>query len=105
VSTVTEHANKKESVAASELVTGDRIGRFIISSRLGKGGMGEVYQAQDSRLKRTVALKRLSAHLRADPLYRRRFEEEAERASTYWRSGAKLFWCWSSLKARRCANG
>lgn len=81
MSTVTEHANKKESVAASELVTGDRIGRFIISSRLGKGGMGEVYQAQDSRLKRTVALKRLSAHLRADPLYRRRFEEEAERAS------------------------
>ena len=43
--------------------------------------MGEVYRAEDTRLKRTVALKRLSVHLRSDPLYRRRFEEEAERAS------------------------
>ena len=81
MTTVTEHANKKEDGPAAELASGDRIGRFVISARLGKGGMGEVYRAQDSRLKRTVALKRLSAHLRADPLYRRRFEEEAERAS------------------------
>jgi len=65
----------------SELVRGDRIGRFVIAEKLGQGGMGEVYRAEDTRLKRTVALKRLSPHLRTDPLYRRRFEEEAERAS------------------------
>ena len=40
-----------------------------------------MYRAEDTRLKRSVALKRLSASLRLDPLYRRRFEEEAERAS------------------------
>lgn len=62
-------------------LTGSTIGRFVIGEQLGKGGMGEVYRAEDTRLKRTVALKRLSAHLRSDSLYRRRFEEEAERAS------------------------
>src|SRR5262249_54495292 len=76
-----EFADRSDGVSVSELASGDRIGRFVISERLGKGGMGEVYRAEDTRLKRTVALKRLSAHLRADPLYRRRFEEEAERAS------------------------
>jgi serine/threonine protein kinase/Flp pilus assembly protein TadD len=81
VTTATEFADRRDGVSVSELASGDRIGRFVISERLGKGGMGEVYRAEDTRLKRTVALKRLSAHLRADPLYRRRFEEEAERAS------------------------
>jgi serine/threonine-protein kinase len=45
--------------------------------------MGEVYRADDTRLKRTVAVKRLSPYLRSDPLYRRRFQEEAERASRF----------------------
>src|ERR1700737_787512 len=62
-------------------LSGTVVGRFVIGERLGKGGMGEVYRAEDTRLKRTVALKRLSVHLRSDPLYRRRFQQEAERAS------------------------
>jgi serine/threonine-protein kinase len=45
--------------------------------------MGEVYRAEDTRLKRTVAIKRLSPYLRSDPLYRRRFQEEAERGSRF----------------------
>src|SRR5438067_3275637 len=64
-----------------ESLSGTVVGRFRILERLGKGGMGEVYRAEDTRLKRSVALKRLSVSLRSDPLYRRRFEEEAERAS------------------------
>lgn len=57
------------------------VGRFVIRSRLGSGGMGEVYRADDTRLKRTVALKRIAPRLRADEHYRLRFLKEAEHAS------------------------
>jgi serine/threonine protein kinase/tetratricopeptide (TPR) repeat protein len=78
---MTEYASQAADSQVSRSLTGNTIGRFVIGERLGRGGMGEVYRAEDTRLKRTVALKRLSVHLRSDPLYRRRFEEEAERAS------------------------
>src|SRR3989441_2861214 len=66
-----------------ESLSGSVVGRFRIGDRLGKGGMGEVYRAEDTKLKRTVALKRLAPQLRADSGYRRRFLEEAERASRF----------------------
>ena len=78
-----EYRSPTSDSEVSGLLTGSTIGRFAIGERLGKGGMGEVYRAEDTRLKRTVALKRLSPHLRLDPLYRRRFEAEAERASRF----------------------
>jgi len=78
---MTEYSSQGADSRASGSLTGNTVGRFVIGERLGKGGMGEVYRAEDTRLKRTVALKRLSVHLRSDPLYRRRFQEEAERAS------------------------
>jgi serine/threonine-protein kinase len=62
-------------------LTGSKVGRFEVDRRLGAGGMGEVYLATDSRLKRTVVLKRLAPHLRADARYRERLVKEAERAS------------------------
>lgn len=62
-------------------LSGTMVGRFAIRSRLGAGGMGEVYLADDTRLKRPVALKRIAPQLRADESYRRYFVKEAERAS------------------------
>lgn len=64
-------------------LTGKRVGRFLVRERLGGGGMGEVYRAEDTVLKRSVALKRVAPHLRSDLLYRQRFLREAERASRF----------------------
>jgi serine/threonine protein kinase len=58
-------------------LSGTAASRFIIGERLGGGGMGEVYRAEDILLKRVVALKRLASSLRADPIYRLRFQQES----------------------------
>ena len=76
---MTEHRSQTVDTQVSGSLTGNTIGRFVIGKRLGKGGMGEVYRAEDTRLKRSVALKRLSVHLRSDPLYRRRFDRQRAR--------------------------
>jgi serine/threonine-protein kinase len=62
-------------------LTGTKLGRFLIRERLGTGGMGEVYLAEDTTLKRRVAIKRLAPHLRSNLRYRQRFFHEAEHAS------------------------
>ena len=56
-------------------------GRYAIGELLGRGGMGEVFDAVDLRLDRAVALKRLRADLAHDPTMRRRVEVEARLAA------------------------
>src|SRR5215510_9608061 len=60
------------------LTSGTRLGPYEILSPLGAGGMGEVYRANDTRLKRQVAIKILPAALAADPDRLARFQREAE---------------------------
>jgi len=62
-------------------LTGTTIGRFAIRTRLGGGGMGEVYRAEDTKLKRPVALKRVTPAHGNREHFRRRFLREAECAS------------------------
>src|SRR5882757_2966341 len=60
---------------------GDNINQYKIISRLGSGGMGEVYLAQDIRLQRNVALKLLHEDVTRNDEWVRRFEQEARAAS------------------------
>src|ERR1700722_9597219 len=59
------------------LASGTKLGPYEIVSLLGAGGMGEVYRARDSRLRRDVAIKVLPAALSLDADRMRRFEQEA----------------------------
>jgi serine/threonine protein kinase len=59
-------------------VIGQRIGPYEILAKLGAGGMGEVYRATDTNLKRQVAIKVLPATLAGDPERLARLQREAE---------------------------
>ncbi|MDQ3750055.1 MAG: protein kinase [Acidobacteriota bacterium] len=63
------------------IAPGSQLGRYEIHSLLGAGGMGEVYLAQDTRLRRKVALKILPENIAQDSDRLRRFEQEAFAAS------------------------
>ncbi len=60
------------------LAVGDKLGHYEVLSLLGQGGMGEVYRARDTMLKRDVALKVLPAAFLRDPDRMARFQREAQ---------------------------
>ena len=63
------------------LEPGSRLGPYEVADLLGRGGMGEVYRARDSRLDRDVAVKVLPAELSHNPEWKRRLEREAKTIS------------------------
>jgi non-specific serine/threonine protein kinase len=63
------------------MMTGKNVLHYRVTDRLGAGGMGEVYRAEDTRLGRQVALKFLPASYQYDPDRRARFFREARAAS------------------------
>ena len=59
------------------MLTGQQLGKYEIRSKIGEGGMGEVYSAHDSELGRSVAIKFLPSEFTTDPDRRGRFRQEA----------------------------
>ncbi len=67
-----------EPPPAEPLEPGNMVGRYLILSRIGGGGMGVVYRAHDTELNRTVAIKVLPPHLCKNADYLKRFRTEAQ---------------------------
>src|SRR5690349_24803668 len=64
------------------IAAGTKLGRYEIRSKIGEGGMGEVYRAYDEAMHRDVAIKVLPAALSADKDRLARFEQEAQTAGS-----------------------
>ena len=60
------------------LTNGFKLGPYEIIAPLGAGGLGEVYQARDTCLERTVAIEILPTEFSGDASRRQRFEREAK---------------------------
>src|SRR5712671_515498 len=73
--------NSMQQAVRSSDFAGGRIDRFVIKTRLGSGAMGEVFLAEDSLLRRRVAIKVIRLEHSQDVAFHHRMQKEAERAS------------------------
>jgi len=84
ISCASLHAKIPEALAtfSMSLQPGTKLGRYEIRSKIGEGGMGEVYRARDEKLNRDVAIKVLPASLSENQDRLSRFEQEAQAVGT-----------------------
>src|SRR5216117_1014552 len=73
------------------IASGTKLGRYEIRSKIGAGGMGEIYRARDEKLNRDVAIKVLPAALSQDEDRLRRFEQEAQAVAVTSSAGMPTF--------------
>ena len=69
------------------LEVGSRLGHYDVTALIGEGGMGQVYQATDTKLNRQVALKILSARFAGDPDRLTQFQRKAHVGASLNHSG------------------
>lgn len=79
--TVDDAANDDRTRTFVPMTKGTMVSHYRIISKIGAGGMGEVYLAEDSKLSRNVALKFMPVHLASDTEMRARFTREAKAAA------------------------
>jgi serine/threonine protein kinase/Tol biopolymer transport system component len=75
-----QHPGSKSFAIRMTILSGTKVGRYEIRSKIGEGGMGEVYRARDSKLNRDVAIKVLPVEFSQNADRLRRFEQEAQAA-------------------------
>ena len=78
---MTEHAPTSDSSADTQDLSGQRLGDYQLLHRLGRGGMADVYLAEQQSLRRRVAFKVLKPNLAKDESYVKRFHKEAQAAA------------------------
>jgi serine/threonine protein kinase/tetratricopeptide (TPR) repeat protein len=78
---MSENQNDDKTQSSTPLIKDTIVGQYRIIEKIGAGGMGEVYLAEDTRLNRKVALKFLPLHLCQDEDCRKRFIREAQAAA------------------------
>jgi len=83
---------------------GKTVGHYRITAKLGAGGMGEVFLAEDTRLERKAAIKFLPAEVADNPERRQRFLTEAKAASSLNHPHVALFMTWARRKRACCLS-
>jgi len=75
---IEKNDNDEKTQAVSAITAGAKVAHFEVIRKLGEGGMGEVYLAQDTKLQRRVALKFVPTENMSNPEFRTRFTREAQ---------------------------